>query len=325
MSSPEFARIQFRPLRHAPGLKRDLLSIEHLSSEEVEHILDLADAMRQHPENFRHTLEGQHAALVFEKPSLRTRVTFEVGMRELGGDAIYLSPAEVALGKRESVKDVACNLARWVDVLIVRTFAHNIVWEMAQESHVPVINALTDLHHPCQALADVLTLRQIRGNLRGLKLVYIGDGNNVAHSLIQVAAKTGVHLVLATPPGFEPDHLILNQALADAAATRAKVETTYNPVDAAFQADAVYTDVWAGMGQEDEAEGRRAIFRPYQVNSGLMALAKPDALFMHCLPAHRGEEVTSEVLDGHNSVVLEQAENRLHIAKALLFSLLGGN
>ncbi len=325
MSSPEFARVQFRPLRHAPGLKRDLLSIEHLSIEEVESILELADAMRQHPANFLHTLNGQHAALVFEKPSLRTRVSFEVGMRELGGDSIYLAPGDVALGKRESVKDVASNLSRWVDVLIVRTFAHSIVWEMAQESHVPVINALTDLHHPCQALADVLTLRQIRGSLRGFKLAYVGDGNNVAHSLIQVAAKTGMHLVLATPPGFEPDHLILNQALADAATTRAKVEITYNPMDAVFQADAVYTDVWASMGQEAEAEGRRAIFRPYQVNSGLMALAKPDALFLHCLPAHRGEEVTDDVLDGPNSVVLEQAENRLHIAKALLFSLLGGN
>jgi len=324
MASQILTRPKFLPLAHGPGLKRDLLSIEHLSIEEMNRLLDLADAMRYHREEFRNVLAGRHSVLLFEKPSLRTRVTFEVGMQELGGDSLYLSPADVALGQRESVKDVARNLARWVDVLIVRTFAHNILWEMAQVSHRPVINALSDLHHPCQALADLLTLRQIRGNLRGLKLAYVGDGNNVAHSLIQAAAKAGMHLAVATPPGFEPDHLILNQSLADAAYTRAKIELTYNPSDAVFQADAVYTDKWASMGQEDEAEGRRAIFRPYQVNAGLLALAKPDALFLHCLPAHRGEEVTDDVLDGPNSVALDQAENRLYVGKAVLYSLLGG-
>ena len=325
MSSNSQPVTKYHPLAYAPGAKRDLLSIEQLGADEVEHLLLLAEDIHRHGENFKHTLEGCHAALLFEKPSLRTRVTFEVGMRELGGDALYLAPGDIALGKREAVKDVAKNLARWVDVLIIRTFAHNILWEMAHECHIPVINALSDLHHPCQALADVLTLRQLRGKLRGLKLAWVGDGNNVAHSLIQTAAKTGIHLVLATPPGFEPDHLIVNQSLGEAVEHGGQIEITYNPMDAVFQADAVYTDVWASMGQEEEAEGRRAIFRPYQVNAGLMALAKPDALFLHCLPAHRGEEVTDEVLDGPNSAVLEQAENRLYIAKALLYALLGGN
>jgi ornithine carbamoyltransferase len=314
--------VKLRPILPATRTKRDLLAIEDLSAAEVIDLLHLAEEIHAKPQEFRSSLEGRHAALLFEKPSLRTRVTFEVGMHEMGGEALYLAPADISLGKRETVKDIARNLARWVDALIVRTFSQNVLWEMAHEAHVPVINALSDLHHPCQALADVLTLRQLRGDLRGLKLAYLGDGNNVAHSLIQTAAKVGIHLVLATPPGFEPDHLIVNQSLADAGASGGKIEITYNPTDAIVDADAVYTDVWISMGQEEEAEGRRAIFRPFQVNARMMSMAKPDALFMHCLPAHRGEEVTDEVLDGHNSVVLEQAENRLYIAKAVLFALL---
>ena len=315
----------YRPLARAAGAKRDLLSIEGLTPEEVENLLELAEEMRQHGASFSHALQGQHAAMLFEKPSLRTRVTFEVGMHELGGDALYLSPADVSLGKRESVEDVARNLARWVDVMIIRTFGHDVLWTMARSTHAPVVNALSDLHHPCQALADVLTLRQIYGKLRGLKLAYIGDGNNVAHSLIQVAAKTGLNLTLATPRGFEPDHMIFNGALVDALPNGACIEMTYDPAAAVKNADAVYADVWASMGQEAQADERRAIFQPYQVNAELMARAKPDALFMHCLPAHRGEEVTDTVLDGERSAVLEQAENRLYVAKAVLFALLGGN
>jgi ornithine carbamoyltransferase len=271
---------------------------------------------------FEGALEGRTAALIFEKPSLRTRVTFEVGMTQLGGTAIYLSPADIALGKREAVKDVARNLARWLHALVVRTFAHHILEEMAAEAPIPVINALSDLLHPCQAVADVLTLREHFGTLRGLRLAFVGDGNNVALALAQAAAKTGMRFTIAAPRGYEPDAVIFRQVREEALATGAHILLVDDPADAATDADAVYTDVWASMGQEAEADERKRIFAPFQVNRELMALARPDALFLHCLPAHRGEEVTDEVLDGPNSVVLDQAENRLHVAKAVLLALL---
>ena len=303
--------------------KRDFLSLHDLTASEMEGLLDLAFEVKRRPAAFENALERKTLALVFEKPSLRTRVSFEVGMAQLGGRAIYLGPSDIALGRREAVKDVARNLARWVDAIAIRTFSHHTIEEMADEAHVPVINALSDLLHPCQAVADVLTLRELKGDLRGLRLAFIGDGNNVAHALAQAAAKTGLHLVLATPRGYEPAAGIFRQAREDAVATGAKISIVQDPADAVQGADAVYTDVWASMGQEAEAEERRKIFTRYQVNSYLMPLAKPDAVFMHCLPAHRGEEVTDPVLDGPHSVVLEQAENRLHVAKAVLLALLG--
>jgi ornithine carbamoyltransferase len=261
--------------------------------------------------------------LIFEKPSLRTRVTFEVGLEQLGGHAIYLAPGEIGLGKREAVKDVARNLARWVDVLVVRTFSQQVLEEMSAEANVPVINALSDLLHPCQTVADLLTLREAKGRLDGLRVAFVGDGNNVSMALAHGAAKTGMHLTIACPLGYRPYPYILAEAQADASITGAEIRIVDDPAEAVRGADAVYTDVWTSMGQESEAEERRSVFTPYQVNSALMALARPDALFLHCLPAHRGEEVAAEVLDGPQSVVLEQAENRLHAHKAILLALLG--
>jgi ornithine carbamoyltransferase len=311
-------------LRPADGhTKRDLLSLQDLSTEEFAALLDLAEDVKQHPAEYRGLLAGKTLALIFEKPSLRTRVTFEVGMSHLGGFSTYLSPSDIALGKREAVRDVARNLGRWVDVVTIRTFGHQIVEEFAAETHVPVINALSELVHPCQALADVLTLREMRGTLRGLKLAYVGDGNNVAHALAQAAAKTGIHLTMACPRGYEPAATVYKRARIDAVLTGAEIEIVQDPAEAVTGADAVYTDVWASMGQESESIERKNIFAAYQVNRYLMALAKSDALFMHCLPAHRGDEVTSDVLDSSHSAVLEQAENRLHVAKAVLLALLG--
>lgn len=311
-------------LQPAPGhTKRDLLSLHTLTVEEFFALLDLAEELKQQPESFRGALTGRTLALIFEKPSLRTRVTFEVGMVQLGGHSIYLSPADIALGKREAVKDVARNLARWVDAVTIRTFSQHILEEMAGEADIPIINALSDLLHPLQAMADVLTLRQVAGSLRGLRMAYVGDGNNVANALAQAAAKTGMHLTIATPRGYEPAASVFLQARADALSTGAEISVVQDPADAVTGADAVYTDVWTSMGQELEARERTKHFASYQVNSVLMGLAKPDAVFMHCLPAHRGDEVTNAVLDGPHSVVLEQAENRLHVAKAVLLALLG--
>lgn len=311
-------------LRPLPGnIKRDFLSLHPLTPEEFEGLLDLAAEAKRHPASFRHALEGKTLALIFEKPSLRTRISFEVGMEQLGGHAIYLGPTDIGLGKREPVADVARNLARWVDALAVRTFGHSILEEMAHEAHIAVINALSDLLHPCQAVADLLTLREHKGTLKGLRMAFLGDGNNVAHVLLQAAAKTGMHLVIASPRGYEPSATIFAEARGDAARTGAQLHIVEDPMDAVERADAIYTDVWASMGQEAEAHERRVAFSRFQVNRYRMARAKPDAVFMHCLPAHRGEEVTSDVLDGPRSIVLDQAENRLHVAKAILLALLG--
>jgi ornithine carbamoyltransferase len=262
--------------------------------------------------------------MFFEKPSLRTRLTFEAGMAGLGGTSIFVDQTASALGQRESLSDIARNLERWVNAIVLRTFEHSTVTRMAEDATVPVINGLSDLEHPCQALADFFTLQERVGDLRRARLAYVGDGNNVAHSLLLSAACLGSKIIVASPVGYEPKPEIVGRALVIAARTGASIEVTNDPLAAAAGADAVYTDVWASMGQEHEAADRRVIFAPYQVNENLMAVTAPHAVFMHCLPAHRGEEVTAGVMESPQSVVFDQAENRLHVQKAILLLLLGG-
>jgi ornithine carbamoyltransferase len=268
-------------------------------------------------------LRGKTLALVFEKPSLRTRVAFEAGMTQLGGHGSYLSANDIDMGGRESVPDVAQNLSRWVQAIAARVFKHTTVETLARHASVPVINALSDREHPCQALADMLSLRERFGRLQGLKLAYVGDGNNVCHSLLLLGATLGVSVTVACPPDYRPDPEVLAQAEAIGAATDASIVVTASPVEGVAGADAIYTDVWTSMGQEHETARRRPVFAPYQVNPALLAHASPDAVFMHCLPVHRGEEVTAEVVDGAQAVIFEQAENRLHVQKALILTLLG--
>jgi ornithine carbamoyltransferase len=304
--------------------KRDFLSLHDITISEMQALLHLAEEVKAHPETYTVALQGKMAALIFEKPSLRTRVTFEVGFEQMGGHAVYLAPGDIGLGKRESVKDVARNLSRWVNVLIVRTFSQKLLEELAFAATVPIINALTDLLHPCQAIADLLTMQEAKGKLKGLRLVYVGDGNNVALSLAHAAGKVGIHFAMACPPGYEPNPDILTEARADAASTGAEITVVHDPKEVLPHADAVYTDVWTSMGQENEAAQRQTAFAGFQINGSLMDLAPADALFLHCLPAHRGEEVSDEVLDGPHSVALEQAENRLHAHKAILLAVLAG-
>lgn len=306
---------------------RHYTSVLDLTRDETMEVLDRAARLR-HEWHADHKvlkrLRGYTLAAIFEKPSLRTRVTFEAGMTQLGGHAIFLGPQDIQLGVRESIADVARNLSRWVQIIAARTFAHRTVTDLAAWSQVPVINALSDLEHPCQALADFLTLQERFGQLQGLKLAYIGDGNNVAHSLLLMGALLGIDVAVAAPEGYAPQHAILEQAQRLAASSGATISVTQEPREAVQGADAVYTDVWASMGQEHEAEQRRQIFAPYRVTAELLAATgKPRTIFMHCLPAHRGEEVSAEVIDGPQSVVFEQAENRLHAQKALLLWLLG--
>jgi len=260
--------------------------------------------------------------MIFEKPSLRTRVSFDVGIQQLGGFSLYLSPTEINLGKRESLYDVAKNLERMVQAIMIRTYAHDIVARMAEYAGIPIINGLTDYSHPCQAMADYFTMQELKGNVAGLKVAFVGDGNNVCHSLMFAGAQLGTHVWAATPEGYEPRPEAVEWALQRGAKTGGTCTLTDDPVEAVTGADVVYTDVWASMGQEEEAEERRKIFVPYQVNSGLFQHAKFDALFMHCLPAHRGDEVTDEVIDSPHSVVYQQAENRLHTQKAILLELM---
>ncbi|MBK9714324.1 MAG: ornithine carbamoyltransferase [Kouleothrix sp.] len=309
-------------LTYAPIHTKDFISIQDLTAAEYWGLFDLARDAKLVPMAYEASLKGKTLAMIFEKPSLRTRVTFEVGIQQLGGYAVYLSPADISLGKRESAADVARNLSRWVDAIMIRTFDHAICVELAREASIPVINGLTDLLHPCQAMADYLTMLEIKGSLKGLAVAYVGDGDNVAHELMFGAARAGAHLTIATPPGYAPDQELLLLARADARATGARIEVVVDPREAVHGADVVYTDVWASMGREAEAEQRRRIFLPYQVNAALMRLARPDAIFMHCLPAHRGAEVTDDVIDSAQSVVYDQAENRLHIQKAILIELM---
>lgn len=307
------------PLRWpAPLVGEDLLSVADLNSDEVGFLLDLAGRVKAQPARYRHALERKTLAMLFEKPSLRTRVTFQLAMEQLGGHALYLGPEEVGLGKREAVKDVARNLSCWVDVILARVFSHETVFHLAEHAHVPVINGLSDFEHPCQALGDYMTLLEHRHHPSETLLAWVGDGNNVCHSLIAGAARTGVRMRIATPPGYEPDASVI----ADARHAGGHIELTHDAFEAVAGADAVYTDVWVSMGKEGEAEVRRRVFQPYQVNAKLMAHARADALFMHCLPARRGEEVTDEVIDSPHSIVCQQAENRLHIQKAILLALL---
>ena len=301
---------------------RDFLTVRDLSREEIHEMFRLALRMKKNPKKYRNSLKGKALALIFEKPSLRTRTSFDIGIQQLGGFSLYLSPAEISLGKRESVYDVAKNLERMVQGIMIRTFAHQIVIDMAQHASIPVINGLTDYSHPCQAMADYLTIFEKKGKLEGLKLCYVGDGNNVAHSLMFAGARLGVHVTVACPPGYEPNATALQHATEDSKTTGARIEVVHDPKAGVQNADVIYTDVWASMGQEQEAQARKKIFRPFQVNSQLMALAKPDAIFMHCLPAHRGDEVTDEVIDSRKSVVFDEAENRLHAQKAIMHELM---
>jgi ornithine carbamoyltransferase len=309
---------------HYPLFGRDLLSIDDLTTEDIERLLHLTTDIKTHPLKYRKALDGKIMALIFEKPSLRTRTTFDVGIKQLGGDSVYLSPQEIKLGKRESIHDVAKNLERMVDGIMIRTFGHDVCTLFARHCSKPVINGLTDFEHPCQALADFFTIQEIKKDIKGLKLSYIGDGNNVVHSLMLTAAKLGAHLFIAAPDHYQPAPEVVRRAQEIAKNTGASIVVETDPADAAEHADMIYTDTWISMGQEQEAEVRRAVFKPYQVNRELFSRAKRDAMFMHCLPAHRGEEVIDEVIDSKNSVVFQEAENRLHIEKAIMLELLGG-
>ena len=303
-------------------MKKDFVSIRDHSPEEIHALLDLACCIKADPSAYAHTLSGKTLAMIFEKPSLRTRVSFDVGIQQLGGFSVYLSPNEINLGRRETVYDVARNLERMVQGVMIRTFAHETVEKLAEFASIPVINGLSDFSHPCQAMADYLTMFELKGHLAGLKVAYVGDGNNVAHSLMFAGAQLGVDVWIATPRAFEPDSGAVDWALHRAEQTGGNITLTHNPEWAAKDADVIYTDVWTSMGQEAEAEQRRPQFLPYQVNTELMRRARPEAIFMHCLPAHRGDEVTAEVIDSEQSAVFQQAENRLHAQKAILLTLL---
>lgn len=300
----------------------DFLSVRDLSTDEMRETFSLARRMKADRRHYARVLAGQTLAMIFEKPSLRTRTSFDVGIQQLGGFSLYLSPQEISLGKRESVYDVAKNLERMVQGIMIRTFAHDILLELAEYSSIPVINGLTDYSHPCQAMADFFTLFELRGSFDGLRLAYVGDGNNVCHSLMSAGARLGVTVAVATPKGYEPNPIAVAHAREAALETGAEILLTDDPIAAVEGADAVYTDAWASMGQEEEAEKRRSVFRPYQVNAGLMSRANDGAYFMHCLPAHRGEEVTDEVIDAPYSVVYQEAENRLHVQKAIMYQLM---
>ena len=302
----------------------DLLSIQDLTPEDIRLIFRVAGRIKKAPDEFALSLKGRTLAMIFEKPSLRTRVTFDVGMTSMGGQALFLDHSDAKLGERESIRDVARNLERWVHGIVARTYKNRSVVELAEHARIPVINGLTDLLHPCQALADYFTLAERLSLHSGVKLCFVGDGNNTCHSLILGAARLGIHLSVASPAGYEPNPEIVRQAMCTAADTGATITILRNPREAVRGANAVYTDVWASMGQEAETEDRAAVFAGYQVNSQLMELAGGEALFMHCLPAHRGYEVAPQVIDSPQSVVYDQAENRLHVQKALLLLLMAG-
>ena len=302
----------------------DLVSTRDLGPQGVEAVLHLTELMKSRPSVFQRSLAGKQMVMFFEKPSLRTRLTFEAGMTSLGGTAMFVDQSKSRLDAREKLSDIAQNLERWVDVIVLRTFAHETIEGMARYASVPVINALSDLEHPCQALADYFTLHERFGDLKNICIAYVGDGNNVAHSLMLTCACLGSSIRIATPKGYVPNAKIVADARKIAKQTGAQIELMSDHHAAVAGVDAVYTDAWASMGQEHESAQRAQVFPPYQVNAELMAKAAPHAAFMHCLPAHRGQEVTDEVMDSENSVVFEQAENRLHVQKAILYLLLGG-
>jgi ornithine carbamoyltransferase len=309
----------------AKGLAgRHLSSIADLSVQEMAAIMELAHAVKNHPEDFRHALDARQMVMFFEKASLRTRLTFETAINTLGGNAIFVDQTQSPLGERESLADMAHNLERWMNLIVLRTYSHDTITEMAACSRVPIINALSDLEHPCQAIADLFTIEERFGSAEGIRFAYVGDGNNVCHSLMLTAAQLGAHCTVASPKGFSPKLEIIHKAIEIAESTGGSITLTTDPVKAVTGADAVYTDVCTSMGFEHEATKRAPIFKPYQVNEELMAHAQPHAIFMHCLPAHRNAEVTDAVLDGPQSVVFDQAENRMHAQKAIILMLLGG-
>jgi len=301
-------------------MKKDLLTINDLTREDIEGLLQRSAWMKQARKDgvVHQPLLGRSLGMIFEKSSTRTRVSFEVGMYQLGGQALYLPAQDLQMGRGEPVADTARTLSRYLDGIMIRTFSQKIVEELARHASIPVVNGLTDLHHPCQALADLFTVRERRGTLEGLRLCYVGDGNNVAHSLIEACAKVGMHMALACPPGYEPDAAIMRQAKQAAAAAGSELTLSSDPKKAARGADVLYTDVWASMGQEQEQSQRVKAFAGYQIDASLMREAASDAIVMHCLPAHRGEEISAEVIEGPHSVVFDQAENRLHTQKAVL-------
>ncbi len=299
----------------APDFSRDL----QISDDELESLLNLATELKRQPRDFSNAAQGRSVALLFEKPSFRTRFTFELAIQQMGGRSVFM---DGPIGTREPVEDIARNLERWVDAIVARTFSQHTIDALAKWASVPVVNALSNLYHPCQALADILTLQEHLGNLKGCKLAFLGDGNNVAHSLMLTSARLGMNFALACPAGYTPDPGIQAQAEGLATLSGSSITVTHSPEQALAQADAIYTDVWASMGQESEAAARSKIFAPFQLNAQAVSQAKPDALVMHCLPAHRGEEITAEVIESKRSVVFDQAENRLHVQKALLLMLL---
>lgn len=303
---------------------KDLLTLIDLTSEEIMDLLDSAIDLKQKHKNGEDTsyLKGKTLAMIFEKHSTRTRVSFEAGMLQLGGNAIYLNSNDMQLGRGETIADTARVLSEYVDAIMIRTFEHEKIEELAKSASIPVINGLTEDFHPCQALADLLTIYEQKKSFKGSKLVYVGDGNNVAHSLMIAAAKVGLDCTVVCPPGYAPKPFIVEKAQEIAKETSAIIEVSHDPVGGLKGADFIYTDVWASMGQEEEQQERLQAFMPYQVNAELVSAANEDYTFMHCLPAHRGEEVTSEVIDGPQSVVFEQAGNRLHAQKAILKAIL---
>jgi ornithine carbamoyltransferase len=305
--------------------RKHFLSLKDWSREEIEALFELAAGIKAEPATWSEALKGKSLAMVFQKPSTRTRVSFEVGMFQLGGQALFLGANDIQLHRGETVGDTAAVLSRYVDGIMARVFAHQDVLDLARHGTVPVINGLSDLLHPCQALADYFTLRERRGDVSGLKMAYIGDGNNVAHALMFGAVKLGCYMSVGCPPGYEPNKLIFKSTAREAQKLGSPVpEVTNDPLEAAAGADVVYTDVWASMGQEEESQKRLQAFQGFRVTPATMAVAKPEAVFMHCLPAHRGEEVDADVIDGPQSVVFDEAENRLHVQKAILVTLMGG-
>ncbi len=303
-------------------MKKDLISIKDLTSKEIAELFNLTGKLKKNKKRFSRALAGKTLALIFQKPSNRTRVSFEVGMYQLGGNSLYLAPQEINLGVRESIKDVARTLSRYVDGIAIRTFEHKNCLDMARWATVPVINGLSDFSHPCQALADIFTIKENLRVLKNITLAYVGDGNNVCNSLLFAAAKTGMNLSVATPKGYSPSEEVVKQALVIAEGSGSQIKITEDPFSAVTAAQVVYTDVWASMGQEDEINKRKIIFKDFQINAKLLACAAPGVLVMHCLPAHRGEEITDEVMDSKNSVIFDQAENRMHVQKAILIKLL---
>jgi ornithine carbamoyltransferase len=303
-------------------MKKDLLSIQGISTADIAGILDLALDVKKNPAKYSDALKGKSIGLIFQKPSNRTRVSFEIGMFQLGGHTIYLGSSEIGMGGREAVKDVACVLSRYLNGIVARTYKHEDVEDLAKHATVPIINGLSDLAHPCQALGDMFTIREKLGRLKGVKLAYIGDGNNVLNSLMLAALKLGISVSVATPKSYAPDKDIVKTARAAAMDSGAKVDISNDPVMAARDADVLYTDVWISMGQEKEAQKRIKAFKKFQLNDGILKYAKPGCVVMHCLPAHRGQEITDSVMDSKHSIVYDQAENRMHVQKAVLLKLL---